>query len=250
MIMDLTAIIACKDRDENIELCLSAICDCIPKPQLILVDFGSKTPLTRFKVIFPWANIIRAERDVQVFHKTRALNIGIKAATTSYVCLTDADQIFQKNFFGAVYKALQEPNTFVMCSTLFLDRLPGKDLCARNYSDFVYNNLLALAKRSKKHPHGEGCCHGVSRDWLLSVAGHDENYIGWGFEDKDLHLRAMHAGLKEVRINTMTTMVHLPHGRDSRYFNKRFRLTNEERFKAKKRTMEVVANANKEWGKL
>lgn len=248
--MDLTAIIACKDRDENIELCLSSIRDCVPRPQLILVDFDSKKPLTRYKTIFPWATIIRTEHNAKVFHKTRALNIGIKAAATKYVCLTDADQIFQSNFFGAVHQALQEPQVFVMCSTLFLDRMPSKDLCARNYSDFVYNNLLTLAKRSHKHPHGEGCCHGVLRDWLLSVGGHDESYIGWGFEDKDLHLRAMHAGLKEIRINNVTTMVHLPHGRDIGYFNKKFRLANEARFEAKKRVMEAIANVNKDWGVL
>jgi GT2 family glycosyltransferase len=248
--MELTAIIACQNRDQNIELCLSSIRDNIPRPKLILVDFDSKIPLTKFKPIFPWIDFIRTERNAAIFHKTRALNIGIKAATTKYVCLTDADQVFQSNFFLEVYKAVQVPQTFVMCSTLFLDRLPGSDLCAKNYSDFVYNNLVMLAKQSKKIPHGEGCCHGVEREWLLSVGGHDEQYIGWGFEDKDLHLRALHAGLQEVRINKTTTMVHLPHERENKYFNKQFRLANEARFDSKRHTMVLTANANQEWGML
>jgi GT2 family glycosyltransferase len=248
--MDLTVIIACQDREKNIELCLSSIRENVPLPELIVVDFNSKNSLLRFKPIFPWATFIRTENNAKIFHKTRALNIGIKAAKTTFVCLTDADQVFQNNFFGEVYKAVQEQKSFVMCSTLFLDKLPGSDLCARNYSDFVYTNLLALAKKSKKHPHGEGCCHGVSREWLMSVGGHDERYIGWGFEDKDLYLRAMHAGFQEVRINKTTTMVHLPHEREVKYFNKAFRLANEARFNHKRNAMELIANTGREWGCL
>lgn len=247
--MDLTAIIACKDRIRNLAFCIKSISLCNPRPNLLLIDFANADPLVMFKKTYPWIDVIRVDRKVEVFHKARALNIGIRYAKDTHICLTDADQIFQPNFFGAVRKELNVPNTFAMCDTAFLPVFPSA-LGVREYTNATYAKLYKLAKRGHKRPHGEGCCHAVARDWLLNVQGLDERYIGWGFEDKDLVVRAGHANLSIIRLEETTSMVHLPHGRDKIYFNKYYRLRNEKMYLAACRKKRAVANKPDEWGNL
>lgn len=248
--MDLTTVIACKDRERNIDLCVKSIFLCEPRPRLTIVDFGSQQPLRkRLEAIFPGINVIRVERNTKIFHKTRALNIGIKDVSSKYICLTDADQIFQKNFFGEICRALEQRGVFITCNTFFLQYLDPQ-ITAKTFDINTYNDLLSFARHNKRSPFGEGCCHATTRDWLHSVGGHDERYIGWGFEDKDLLLRAMHIGLTEIRISNKTSMIHMPHNRDINYFNKEFRLRNERMFEDKKNSCIVKANLGINWGAL
>ncbi len=247
--MELTAIIACQNRHKNLELCIHSISLCIPRPQLIIVDFGSTPPLKPIKRMYPWVHYIAAKNNTSIFHKARALNIGIRKSETKYVCLTDADQLFQPNFFGVVSNAVSTTKKFVMCSTFFLPHISSK-INAANYTTQTYKNLLKGAKRSKKKPHGEGCCNAIDRKWLVTVRGHNEEYIGWGFEDKDIALRAKLSNYVLYDITAYTSMVHLPHERNYTYFNKNLRLKNEKRYKETKKGKKLIVNNAKKWGIL
>lgn len=249
--MDLTTIIACKDRHKNLHWCLNSISQCVPRPQVILIDFGNNPPLDKFKVQHNWIQLIRVVNNTNKFHKTRALNIGIKQVTTKYVCMTDSDQIFQPNFFKIVEHVLQNnPDAFVQCKTYFLRGLPDK-VTADGLSPAVYNRMVKFAQQDAfKKPHGEGCCHGVSHDWLMTVNGHDENYIGWGYEDKDLVLRAVHSGFRVIWIDHATSMLHLPHHRDTNYFGYEIRRKNELYYKSKIGNVNPFVNINRVWGEL
>lgn len=247
--MDLTAIIACKDRTRNLAFCIKSISICKPRPNLLLIDFANADPLIMFKKTYPWIDVLRVDRKVEVFHKARALNIGIRHAKSTYICLTDADQIFHPNFFGEVRRELNVPNTFVMCDTVFLLDLPS-NIGVSNYTAAVYNRLYELGKRAHKRPHGEGCCNAVVRDWLLKVHGLDERYIGWGYEDKDLVARANFSNHRMVRVEESTSMVHLPHSRDKIYFNKYYRLRNEKFYSENCEKKNVIVNNPDEWGNL
>jgi glycosyltransferase involved in cell wall biosynthesis len=243
--LDLTAVIACKDRRLNLEFCIKSISLCVPRPKLLIVDFGSSTPVVVKE--YPWVKVVRVDRNTAIFHKTRALNIGIKEARTTYICMTDADQIFAPNFFLEVYKKVVTHKSFVMCYTYFLYGLPS-GVEPKTYTNETYKVLLDLAKKAKKPPHGEGCCNALDRNWLIDVHGHDERYIGWGFEDKNLFIRAQYCGYQEVRINNVTSMVHLPHSRDKAYFNKEYRLRNEYMFQDMAKKFVLVANLEQNWG--
>jgi len=245
---DLTAIITCKNRTENLGYCLGSIDVCSPRPDCILVDFGNEIPLHKYAKVYPWLTVIRAVNDTDLFHKTRALNIGIKAAKTKYVCLTDTDQIFQPNFFGIVLAELTKgKKRFIRCKTFFSTFQPAIPPTSMNW--LRYRQFLSKVKqRQIKDPHGEGCCHGVSRAWLMSVNGHDEQYIGWGYEDKDLVLRARAAGFTMVWIDDQTSMVHLPHKRNKNYFKFTHINRNKDYFNKKRGNVRVKVNSNRKWG--
>ena len=102
-----------------------------------------------------------------------------------------------------------------------------------------------------KKPHGEGCCHGVRTEWLKETGGHDERYIGWGYEDKDLALRAKSAGFKMVWIDNQTSMIHLPHPRNKNYFSNKHISANKNLFESKRlKVPSIKVNIGKKWGSL
>ena len=105
---NLTAVIAVKDRPLNINYCVNSILGCTPSPKIVIVDFGSVKPVINIVPRSDRLEVIAVSRDVRIFHKARALNIGIRKAETEFVCITDADQVFDKKFFGQSYISLNE----------------------------------------------------------------------------------------------------------------------------------------------
>lgn len=248
--MDLTAIVTCKNRD-NLRFCISSMRACYPRPYCIVVDFGSDPPID-FSGYKSWLKVIRVTRNTDMFHKARAINIGIKAVVTKYLCITDADQIFSPDFFGHVRKALHAgTNNFVMCKTYSL-------LEVQPYVDFdnkgkIFNTFLEKAKCSGVPLHGDGCCNGVATAWAVKVHGYDEDYVGHRAQDSDFALRAIASGLRKVWIEGYTSMVHLAHMRVGEYYSENYRVPNKKKYKRKTKLNPrkiVVANPNGIWGKL
>lgn len=249
--MNLTAIIACKDRFQNLEYCIRSIATANSIPQVIIVDFGSVEHINQLAEKYQWLSVINVSNNTSMFHKTRALNIGIRAAKTKFVCLTDVDQLFQPNFFDVVFQTLiHNIDAFVRCETHFLPSLPAGVYPNQVNHDMYFKLLKIVMKTATKKPHGEGCCHGIAKDRLLEINGHDEDYIGWGFEDKDLATRLVAAGAQTTWVTQKTSMIHLPHKRNEKYFAPVTRNKNEKLYKNKLSNLEIVANKTTQWGML
>jgi len=249
--VNLSVIITCKDRLENLKFCLASIRACGPRPRTIVVDFGSNQPLA-FPEYKSWVRIIRVDRSTKMFHKARAINIGIRNVTTRFLCITDADQIFQPNFFGVVKQTLQKnTNAFVMCKSYFLTTTPA--LIPFSCNGKEYYKFLERAKQSGIILHGDGCCNGVSTQWAINVHGYDETYVRYRAQDSDFALRAVRGGLTKVWIHGKTSMIHLPHLRQGAYYEGDIKVYNKAKYKQKTKMPTkaiLVANHNKEWGKL
>lgn len=251
--MNLTAIIACKDRKQNLDYCLASIHMCNPQPFCIVVDYDSTIPLSYPQ--YPWLKIIRINNSNGLFHKSLALNIALHYVNTRFICCTDADQVFNPNFFGLVYNHLcKQKNIIVMCKTYLLKNLhkvKPNDILTNN----GYNRLLVAAQKEHQKRIGEGCCIGLSLDWITSVNGWDENYIGWGYEDTDLLFRAELAGLKRCYIDHKTNMIHLPHSRVGKYYNNTNGVRNKRRLIQKQaskipKNKLIRADNKTAWGKF
>lgn len=245
--MNLTAVIAQKNRSKNIKMCLDSLRGAVPRPKVIVVDFGS-SPAVAYPND-PWLKVIHVTRATDTFHKARALNIGIKASDTRYICITDADQIFQSNYFGAVYSLLTAKKaSFIVCNTHFIKNYPPgfvlTDVVAQ------YAELLRIAKDSGLRIRGDGCCQAVSKKWLMMVNGYDETYIGYGAEDSDLRLRAKLAGFNFASAFGSTSMIHLPHEKSGVYYSAANLRRNRLYYRMKTLTKQIVANQDKPWGEL
>jgi len=265
----LTVVIACKNRNEHIKYCVHSILQGDAVPKIAVVDFGSDMPVPLLDT--DHIKVIRANRDTQVFHKARALNIGIRMVSTKFTCITDADQIFAPNFFSIVWQQLNAaPKIFVRSKTHFLlgagctaDPSEGETAL----SDFSQAGITAeaignsypsiLAQAQKVKPRGYGCCHGVATSWLLKVHGYDETYFGWGAEDRDLEVRAGYDGFRFVWANEYSSMVHLPHPKQGEYYDQARIEKNLAKYEALNSLTEdnhkkdsIVVNENITWGAL
>lgn len=246
--MNLTAIVTCKNRS-NVYYCVASMRVCYPRPYCIVVDFGSDSPL-EFPECSSWLQVIRVTRETDLFHKARAINIGIKNVKTKFLCIVDADQIFQPNFFGVVKDTLQkDPKSFVMCKTYSLKTLP--EFPPFDYKGRVFFSLLEVAKNSGIVLHGDGCCNGLSTKFAVNLRGYDETYVGYRAQDSDFALRSVSGGLHKVWINGGTNMIHLPHSRVGEYYSGAHEVTNKAKYKKKTKLDAkkiVVANEDTPWG--
>ena len=248
--LDLTVIIACKNRHDNLKYCISSISGCPNWPHVYVVDFGSDPPI---KIIeYNWVRVITVTRNTGVFHKARALNIAIKKAKTRYICITDADQIFAPNFFDVVYNTLVSvPNSFVMCKTYGLWKDPIDYGVTPETVVEKYPVLLEAAENTKEL-YGDGCCHATSTNWFVGTGGYEEQFIGWGCEDSDVAWRAHVTKLKLKNINGKTSMVHLPHPHNTakaQYHSDDVKRRNKHLYWQRRKNGVARANTGKQWGK-
>ncbi|MCU0536857.1 MAG: glycosyltransferase family 2 protein [Hydrococcus sp. Prado102] len=148
------------------------------------------------------------------FNKGAYLNAGIKAATGDILLVSDADilwndetimQLWFEAFFNCdliVWVACvqeSQPNERAINRPRFvpyLDRHPENRFTLRIESE----------KLSATRP---GCgliC--TRRQNLLALGGYNEELIGWGWEDRDLAIRAQLLG---YRISSCGSVIHLSH---------------------------------------
>jgi GT2 family glycosyltransferase len=246
----LNVVIPYKDRTENIAYCLASIAYGEYIPKTILVDFGNTHTLDVYKKRYPWLRIIHVQNRTKLFHKSRAMNIGIKQSKATFICATDADQVFHPKFFNFFILAARKLKRLILCKTYFLPKLPKNP--PHNFMD-NFNTYVKIA-RNYKPLRGEGCCIGLPRQWLIKVHGWDEQYYGYGAEDSDIIFRARCAGFLPENLHQFTAMIHLPHKRTTEYHSNAILKKNKHRYyimKTKyKKGNSLVVNTDNNWGIL
>lgn len=83
-------------------------------------------------------------------------------------------------------------------------RLSRKALRARIYS------FLSIPMR----PRLTGCAFACFREDLIGINGFDENFVGWGFEDRDIQRRFLLNGIRTRTVLHRVKAVHLWHPSD------------------------------------
>jgi hypothetical protein len=181
------------------------------------------------------------------------LNIALCRVKTRYTCITDADQIFQSNFFPVVYNTLISiPKSFVMCKTYGLWQTPEHHGASIETVNEKYPVLLEAAKETKTL-YGDGCCHATQTNWFISTGGYEEKFVGWGCEDSDVAWRAHYTKLRMKNINAHTTMIHLPHPHVTNaggYHSEATKKRNKAMYYERRRTGHARANDGRQWGRL
>ncbi|MCA9625280.1 MAG: hypothetical protein KC731_39935, partial [Myxococcales bacterium] len=94
---------------------------------------------------------------------------------------------------------------FVLCRALDLPPLPPRRWQA---ADYPWLESRASLRRAM----GTGACQAAPRAFFLTHP-YDEGYRHWGFEDKDMVVRARRAGLALRFIHHRTSMLHQHHPR-------------------------------------
>jgi GT2 family glycosyltransferase len=172
------------------------------------------------------------------FTASRVRNLGVAAATGSYLILLDGDCVPETDFVRQ-HRRLREEGCFVNGSRVMLSERLTRRVIAGNtkvHGRGIFfwlgqrfsggasklGSLLRLpdfAGRTHASFQWKGirsCNMGVWRKDFETVNGFDESFVGWGHEDADFVLRLHNAGIKRKNGFCATEVYHLWHKQASR----------------------------------
>lgn len=161
------------------------------------------------------------------FRASLSRNRGIAAAQGDYVVLMDGDMVPHPRFLSD-HLAAARPGVFVQGMRV-LTTAEGRDrlLAAARPQWGFFDAGIKRRRHTLRLPlvarlwgrlsQGQSvdaiktCNQGWWRRDLLALNGFDERYEGWGREDKDLAVRAVHAGLQRKSLRFAGLAAHLYH---------------------------------------
>jgi len=215
---DVTFVIPIKidstERKENLHL----ICDYLlwHFDTNILIGEHCARPLLD-PVLFEGSGIkcIFIQSASELFHKTRVLNILVKAAETPYVCIYDADVLMRREQYMDAVDDLRKNKADVIYpfngSFLDIDRLYVEQIRNSNMSLYMLSdkNFCILSNNSP------GGAFFIKKESWDSVGGGNENFRSWGWEDNEFFYRFQRLGLRLKRSPGVIYHVSHPRGINS-----------------------------------
>jgi glycosyltransferase involved in cell wall biosynthesis len=163
----------------------------------------------------------------QDFQLSRCRNEGIAVSSAAYLLITDGDCIFPRDHLhahlkfrrsgsvvaGDCYRLLERQSSQIDESAIqagdfkqWVDRRERQRIRGKAVRAFIYSYLPY-----KMLPRLTGNNIGVWRKDLEACNGFDENFVGWGLEDRDLQRRLSMLGIRCRSILHRTAAYHLWH---------------------------------------
>ncbi|WP_440134566.1 glycosyltransferase [Chitinophaga sancti] len=183
---------------------------------------------------FPYPVITIQRPDITVFNKCLALNLGVSAATGTYLFLLDADVILEEDLLPEA-AALLANNCFVTIRKVYESQKNAT--ASRSFiSELAYfiaiediNNNKALVETSRHYINEKSrSAPGLvmlRKEHFMDVNGMNTELSGWGWEDNDLLCRLqLKLSLKWEKISSAK---HLTHTDQERKINNNSRKASE-----------------------
>lgn len=166
------------------------------------------------------------------FRVARLRNLAIAASSADYLVFIDGDMLLHPEFVadharcarhGFYTQGVRVPANAHMTARLIADPgrfpaplAPGLGILRRAY--LLHSPAMAalLRRAANRFVAIKSCNLGVWRADLLRVNGFDEDFVGWGPEDKELCARLEHAGIRRQTLVCGGIACHLHHPPASR----------------------------------
>ena len=204
--------------------------------ELIIADDGSEHQTKELIEEFASSSqipLLHVWHEDEGFRKSVVLNKAIVAANHGYLVFIDGDCVPRRTFISD-HKNLARKNRIVGCSRVLLDQTITQHILDNSLQPHLWSLIAFIKLRLSGHinrispllslPLGplrnqspnrwqkiRGCNFGIPRETLLEIGGFDESFIGWGYEDSDLVVRAINHGCTVRRGNYAATVLHLWH---------------------------------------
>jgi len=229
--MRLTLIITTYERVDALSAVLSTLAQQVQSPdELVVADAGSDQATRRVveqfgeRAGFP---VHHVWQEHQGFRAARVRNLAIARASGDYSVFVDGDMLLHPWFIadhrrharrgtftqgtriqldaGSTRRALQSPGAHLGVTSSGLGGL--RRLCALHAP-----RLSSLARRlANGFVAVKSCNLGVWREHLLAVNGFNEDFVGWGPEDKELVARLEHNHVRRQTLLFGGIAYHLQH---------------------------------------
>ena len=161
------------------------------------------------------------------FRLARCRNEGIAVSKAPYLLISDGDCVFPPDHLRW-HLAFRRAGQVVAGDCLWLDQRAAERVTEDVIRSGTYRALVSAQARRRltqktfhafwyhllrlsMYPRLTGSNIGVWRSDLEKINGFDENFVGWGLEDRDLQLRLSRLGLRVRSILSRTVAYHLWH---------------------------------------
>lgn len=181
--------------------------------ETLVIDDGSPASVSREIEAFCLARryrYLRLDTERLAFSLSRARNAGLSAARGTFIYMDDADLVYPCQFFESVATQLRllekTPFNFLSFPAVYLTKsLSERILLEKDFDSFYPQIMHALLLEDpkggpsnlsiKSYAPASGIV-ALRRDFALSVGGYDEEFSGWGGEDRDFIFRLLAANPK------------------------------------------------------
>jgi glycosyltransferase involved in cell wall biosynthesis len=218
------------DRPEALAAVLETVArQRVPPDEILIADDGSG-PATRAVIDAFIARSRVPARCVSQPHEgfrvARLRNLAIAATRCEYLVFADGDMLLHADFI-ADHAACARPGHFTQgvraqadagltAALLRSHRLPSPFARGLGFARRAYllrSPALAMLVRSLANAFiaVKACNFAAWREDLVRVNGFDEEFAGWGPEDKELAARLGHAGIRRQTLLFGGIAVHLGH---------------------------------------
>jgi GT2 family glycosyltransferase len=233
-----------RDRDKNIvKNCLESLKYQTNKDfKVVLVDYGSKTPIDELVNEYEFVQLTRCKTEQQLWCKSRAINIVLKNCKTPYFLVGDIDMIYHPNFVETLHN-LKENQEAIYFQVGFLNKAESK-------KNIPFEDYLIKFKSNQE---ATGMTL-FNTNVLKEINGYDEFYNGWGGEDTDVHVRLKNAGFQVNFYNEKILMLHQWHPKNYRKlnhimpFHTQLEHINHQYLEFTRQTNKTKANLQFDWG--
>lgn len=226
-----TLIIATYNWPQALDLVLkSVLIQTVMPDEVIIADDGSKTEtrqlIESYQKTFPIPLIHVWHEDIG-FRLSEIRNKAIAKAKYDYIVQIDGDIILHNEFIKD-HNAFAQPKTFVRASRSYISKNKAGDILKKKkyklsyFSSGITNRLSAVhfpaawklfeyTYKAKEIYEIHGCNMAFWKDDVLSINGYNENFTGWGLEDKEFVVRMLNRGYKKRFIKLGAICFHIWH---------------------------------------
>ncbi|MFW2136706.1 glycosyltransferase family 2 protein [Chryseobacterium sp. TY4] len=231
--MKTSLLISTYNWPDALDVCLkSVMAQKILPDEILIADDGSRS--TTKDIVEKYQRISKVPI-VHIWHEDNGFelakirNKAIAKASGDYIVQIDGDLVLHP-YFIADHKAFAKKNSFVRASRIYInEELSSEKLKTQNikinpfakgitnfFSSFRIPLLWKKFETNYKNTGDErweihGCNMAFFRDDAIEVNGYNEDFKGWGPEDKEFVARLLNAG-KEKRFLKMGGLVfHIHH---------------------------------------
>lgn len=209
--------------------------------EVIIADDGSDAKTTalieQFKIESPFA-LHHVWQPDEGFRAAKIRNKAVAQAQGDYLIFLDGDCIPRPSFIR-YHRKFAEKRFFVvgnrlLLSSNFTDHVLNKQIpiqrwnwhkwldaykqkyCNRWLTTLCFPWLPWRKYWAKGWQGAKTCNLGLWRSDFYAINGLDEHYEGWGYEDSDLIIRLLRAGIRRKEGRFALTVIHLWHMENSR----------------------------------
>lgn len=232
-----SVIVSTYNRPDALAACLTSLLQQTDNNfEILVADDGSTAStgqlISRYQADSP-IPIKHIYQPDQGFQLSRIRNKAVAQSQGDYLIFLDGDCLVRPNFVSK-HKALAKSGYYVAGNRVLLNQAFTSEVLVKELSlhlkKLPYFIGLRLSRRINRlspvfslplgflrylQPHhwrkAVGCNTAMWKSDFMRVNGYDELFEGWGFEDSDLLIRLMHAGIRRKEGRFAVPALHLWH---------------------------------------